>query len=294
MAEKKFVDNNGLAHFWLLLKERFVKKEHKTGSESEYKVLSDNNLTDELLQKIKDAGSSSFNGSFNALTDIPTLDGTEIKGTLTKEGLGIASKEDIPTDNSELENGAGYQTASDVESAIQKKGYKTEAEINALIEGKGYQTEEDVTGAIETATADFVTSEDVDGKITNATTDMAKQSEVTKQIETATNDMATKTQVTKDIATATTDMATQTWVNSQIANINKKEIVTSTEQMTDENVIYLMANKGSGNNVHDEYIVFEGKPEIIGTTEVDLTNYVQDSDLVAVTNSEIEAIFNEE
>lgn len=229
MAEKKFVDNNGLAHLWLLLKERFIKKEYKTGSESEYKVLSDNNLTDELVKKINDAGSSSFNGSYNALTDIPTLDGTEIKGPLTKEGLNIASKDEIPTNNSSLENGAGYQTSSDVESAITKKGYKTETEINSLIEAKGYQTENQVNTAITKA----------------------------------------------------------------VANINKKQIVTSTEEMTDENTIYLMSNKGSGNNIYDEYIVYDGKPEKIGTTEVDLTNYVKITDLVAITNEEIDSIFAE-
>ena len=173
--------------------------------------LDDNNLTDELVKKINDAGSSSFNGSYNNLTDIPTIDGTEIKGTLTKEGLGIASKEDIPTDNSELENGAGYQTASDVEQTISSKKY---------------QTEEQVTQAVTKA----------------------------------------------------------------VANINKKQVVTSTEEMTDENTIYLMANEGAGNNIYDEYIVYEGTPEKVGTTEVDLSGYIKETDLVEITNEEIDVM----
>ena len=48
------------------------------------------------------------------------------------------------------------------------------------------------------------------------------------------------------------------------------------------------------NNVYDEYIVFmDGqtkKVEKIGTTEVDLTNYVQESELKAITNGEIDTI----
>ena len=85
-------------------------------------------------------------------------------------------------------------------------------------------------------------------------------------------------------------MATKTYVTQQLANINKKQVVSSTEEMTDENTIYLLANEGSGNNVYDEYIVYNGTPEKIGTTEVDLTNYVKDTDLVAITNGEIDEI----
>ena len=165
MAKKEnYLGKNALVHLKLLLENAFQKKEHKTGSESEYKVLSDNNLTDELVQKIKDAGSSSFDGQFNSLKGIPTLDGTEIKGTLTKEDLGIASTKDIPTDNKSLTNGAGYQTSSDVEKAITSKGYKTSddieqilsekdyknsTQVEEIITSKGYQTSSEVELAIE-------------------------------------------------------------------------------------------------------------------------------------------------
>ena len=87
-------------------------------------------------------------------------------------------------------------------------------------------------------------------------------------------------------------MATQTWVNSQMANLNKKEVVTGTEQMTDENTIYLLSNEGAGNNIYDEYIVVNGKPEKIGTTEVDLSGYVKSADLTEITNEEIDSIVN--
>ena len=150
MAESKFLDENGLLYYNQELKAEFdkkVDKEHKTNSESEYKVLSDNNLTDELVKKINDAGSSSFNGSYNALTDIPTLDGTEIKGTLTKETLGIASASDLLQAEGDIANAeadilelqeAGYQTADDVESAITKKGYQTASDVESAITAKDY------------------------------------------------------------------------------------------------------------------------------------------------------------
>lgn len=95
------------------------------------------------------------------------------------------------------------------------------------------------------------------------------------------------------ISTATADMATKTYVAQQLANINKKEVVTSLEEMTDANTIYLMANAGSGNNSYDEYIVVNGTPEKVGTTDVNLSGYIKSSDLVAITNEEIDAIFAE-
>ena len=161
----KFLDNNGLSHLVLLIKNMFVKKELKTGSSSTYKVLSDNNLTDELVAKIQNAGNSSFSGNYNDLTNKPDL------------------------------------------------------------------------------------------------TVYAKSTEVT------------------------------TAINNALANVNKKEIVTSTSQMTDANTIYLLANSATEeNNTYDEYLVINNVPEKIGTTAVDLSGYVRKSDLITITNEEIEQI----
>ncbi len=195
MAEIKYIDENGLLYYDQKNKARLaekVDKEKKTGKENEYKVLSDNNLSDELLKKINDAG----DGNFENLTNKPAIDGKSLSSTSTAEDLGLAKKSDIPTD----------YVSND---ALSKKGF-----------------------------------------------------------------------------------ATETYVNSQVANLNKKQIVTSTEEMTEENIIYLLANSGSKNNSYDEYIVVEGNPEKIGTTDVDLTGYLKDSDFVAITNQQIDEIVN--
>lgn len=177
MPEKKFIDNNGLAHFWLLLKEKFSNKVDKV----EGKGLSTNDLTNELLNKINNAGDSSFTGNYNDLTNKPDL------------------------------------------------------------------------------------------------TVFAEKTQVATDINNAVADKVTKTQM-------------NTAINSAVANINKKQIVTSIAEMTDANTIYLMANNGTGNNNYDEYLVINGTAEKIGTTEVDLSGYVQETDLVAITNSEIDTI----
>ena len=64
-------------------------------------------------------------------------------------------------------------------------------------------------------------------------------------------------------------------------------------------VLYFVPNSGSGNNSMDEYMwVNKGTTENpnfgfekVGSTGVDLTNYLQDSDVVGITNSEIDELF---
>lgn len=145
----KYLDENGLLYYDTKIKARLankVDKEHKTNSESEYKVLSDNNLTDELVQKINDAGTSQFDGDYNNLTNKPSIDGKELSSTSTAEDLGLAKATDIPTDyvsDDELE-AKGYQTADDVNGILDGKGYATETYVTS----QGYQTLSDVESTI--------------------------------------------------------------------------------------------------------------------------------------------------
>ena len=55
MAETKFVSPARLGDFLRGLAGRFQSRELKTGSTTEYKVLSDNNLTDEMVERINSA-----------------------------------------------------------------------------------------------------------------------------------------------------------------------------------------------------------------------------------------------
>lgn len=52
-------------------------------------------------------------------------------------------------------------------------------------------------------------------------------------------------------------------------------------------VIYLVSNSGSGQNVNDEYFYKDGKYELFGTTAVDTSNFITNSQMVAVTTKEI-------
>lgn len=78
----KPLDDNGLLFLWQQILANFVKKE--TG-----KGLSTNDLTDELLEKIQNAGTSTFDGSYNSLTNQPQINGITLTGNKTLEDLGV-------------------------------------------------------------------------------------------------------------------------------------------------------------------------------------------------------------
>jgi len=62
----------------------------------------------------------------------------------------------------------------------------------------------------------------------------------------------------------------------------------------EKGVIYLVPNSGSAPNSYDEYVWIVvsnvGRYEKIGTTQIDLSNYVQFTDLTPITNQEIDTI----
>ena len=134
MAEKKYLDSNGLLYFWQKIVNVFVKKD---GS----KVLSDNNYTTEEKNKL--AGLSNYTlpkATKTTLGGIKAGSGLEVTedGTLNATGGGTADSVDWsnvqnkPTKLSEFENDSGFQTASDVQGAINTatKGLATEEYVN--------------------------------------------------------------------------------------------------------------------------------------------------------------------
>lgn len=271
----KYLDKTGLTDLWAKIKEKFVLKEHKTGSSTEYKVLSDNNLTDDLKQKILNAGDSSFDGQYTSLTGKPSIEGHELApGNQTAASLGLATPTDISTATADM----ATQT---------------------WVTGKGYQTSAQVQQAI-----------------TTATDDMATQTWVTGQ------NYATTTALTS----ATTDMATQTWVTSQsyatTSNVNTlisqavssvykaKGSVASLEELNTKD------ETGSAGDVYNfsnefttdaGFVEGPGKTYPVGTNvvlvevgglkkwdvlagSIDTSNFVLKTDLVAITDTEIDDI----
>lgn len=103
---------------------------------------------------------------------------------------------------------------------------------------------------------------------------------------------------TASAGTNTTQIATtafvKTAVDNAIAGITgiEFEIVQTLPTTGETGTIYLVPNSGSAPNIYDEYIwiASTSKFEKIGTTDVDLSGYVQASEMVAITNAEIDTI----
>lgn len=67
------------------------------------------------------------------------------------------------------------------------------------------------------------------------------------------------------------------------------EVVSVLPTTGEKGTIYLVPIAGR-TNAYNEYIYVNNSWEQIGTTDIDLSGYVQTSDLVAITNSEIDII----
>lgn len=93
-----------------------------------------------------------------------------------------------------------------------------------------------------------------------------------------------------------TQSQVQQAINDAIGQITglSFEIVQTLPATGAAGTIYLVPNSGSAPNIYDEYVWItsggSGSFEKIGTTDVDLSGYVQYTDLVAITNSEIDTI----
>ena len=120
MANKKFLDNNGLLYFWQKIVNAFVKKDGN-------KVLSEENYS--TAEKEKLAGLKNYTlpkATTTMLGGIKAGAGVEVTedGTLNATGGGVADSVDWsnvqnkPTKISDFTNDSGFQTASDVQSAI--------------------------------------------------------------------------------------------------------------------------------------------------------------------------------
>lgn len=81
-------------------------------------------------------------------------------------------------------------------------------------------------------------------------------------------------------------------INSAVAGITSfsYEIVATLPATGVAGTIYLLSNSGTNPNSYDEYIWVSDKYEKIGTTDIDLSNYLQNEDLEAITNGEIDTI----
>ena len=155
------------------------------------------------------------------------IETVKVNGTALTPDAQKAVDVTVPTNNNQLTNGAGYQTATDVDGLID----------TALANGSDpYTTTSDVSDAIDAALADI------------------------------------------------------TGIDFQI--------VQTLPSTGEKGTIYLVPKTGTASDAYDEYIWVEptggtARFEKIGSTDIDLSGYVQATEMHALTNAEIDAIFTQ-
>lgn len=248
---KKYLDNTGVSELWERIKNKFVVKEFKTDSDSEYKVLSDNNLTDELKQKILDAGDSSFDGQYTSLTGKPQIEGHELaSGNNTAASLGLAT----PADITEATDDMATQT---------------------WVGSQGFAKTSEVTSQIATATADMATKTWV-GQQGYATT-----TNVNTLISQAVSTVYTPKGSLTDISTI--DTVSTTGKVGDVYNISSAFVTTAS--------FVEGAGKSypAGTNIVLVEVDTAKKWDVLAGS-VDLSGYLEAADLVAITEEELDEI----
>ena len=142
----------------------------------------------------------------------------------------------------------------------------------------------------------------VDSELSNTSTNpvqnKAVQAELTKKAPiaspsfTGTPKVPTASSGTNNTQAASTAFVTSA-ISTAMAGITKLDfqVVQTLPSTGVKGTFYLIANSGSGQNVYDEYLWINNKYEKLGTREIDLSSYIKKSDMVAITNSEIDAAF---
>lgn len=223
--------------------------------------------------------------------------------------------------------GLGYQTASQVDSTITGKGYATTAQVTSATEDmatqtwvteKGYQTATEVESAINSK--DFQTAEDVESTLnekgyqTSAEVEEAisgKGYQTSEQVESAitSKGYATTSSVTSAVDEAKTEL--QSAISAGVSSVYEPKGSSAFESLPTP----AKGLVGDVYNVTDEFTTTEsfvegaGKKYPAGTNVVcvsdgedykwdvlsgvvDLSGYVMNSDLQAVTNGEIDDMFD--
>ena len=323
-STKKFLDENGLLYYDGKIKGRLNTKVDKVTG----KGLSTNDLTNKLKQTYDETVSKvdqiiAEGGEPNVIETVK-VNGTALIPDAEKavniDLSGYAKTTDLPTKVSDLTNDGDGTTGSK---------FATEAYVNTnggkIDKIKVNGTEQTITNkavdiTVPTKTSDLTNDSNfavdasyvhTDNNYTtaekNKLSGIAAGAQVNKIESIKVNGTAqTITSKAVDITVPTnnnqltngagyqTASEVQTAINSAISGITgiDFQVVASLPATGTKGVIYLISNSGTGTNIYDEYIWVTNRFEKIGTTEIDLSNYYNTTNLLALTNQEIDTIIS--
>lgn len=189
------------------------------------------------------------------------IDTVKVNGTalpITNKAIDVT----VPTKTSDITNDSGFQTASDVSTAISGK-----ADKSTTLSGYG------ITNAYTKTEADgkFITEhQDITGKADKATT-LAGYGIA---------DAMTETEINQAIADAIGDVTSFEF-----------QIVQTLPASGEKGTMYLMLmGTTETQNYYEEFIYVNNAWEKLGTLGVDLSGYMKTADMVEATETEIDTI----
>lgn len=248
----KNLDDNGLLYFWQKIKNLFVRKEDGKG-------LSSNDYT--TTEKNKLAG-------IDDGADQNVIEQVKVNGTALTPDSNKAVDVTVPTKTSDLTNDSDFVADANYVHTDNNYSNTDKSKLDGIANG---------------ADVSAIKSVKVNGSALTPDADKAVDIAVPTNNNQLTNGAGYQTSAQVQAA-----------INSAIEGITgiNFEVVTTLPATGEAGTIYLVSNGGSGQNVYDEYIWLSSssKFEKIGTTDVDLSGYLQESDIVAITNAEIDTI----
>ncbi len=193
-------------------------------------------------------------GYDGAVTDVANL---KKVGAEKNVIVGVKVNGTLQTPDSNRNVDISVPTDSEIAQKIEGYGYQTEAQVNQIIAGKGYQTAAQVKSTVEGY--GFQTAAQVNTAITG------KGYQTSAQVQAAINESL-----------------------SGITGIDI-QVVESLPTTGKKGVIYLVAHKHGDKDNYDEYVWVTSKNafEKIGNTDIDLSGYVQKTDLVELTDKDL-------
>lgn len=189
----------------------------------------------------------------------------------------------VPTALSDLTNDANFVTDADY---VHTDNNLTDALLTKL---NGVET-----GATKTV-VDSALSSSSENPVQNKVIDAALEQKASLASPTFTG---TPKAPTATAGTNTTQIATTAFVSTAVANAIagvtsiSYQVVSTLPASGENGVIYLIAHSHGGNDSYDEYVWTGSSFEKLGNTDIDLSGYMLKTDMIAITTSEIDALFS--
>lgn len=291
MSTYKYLDDNGLIYYHskvkTLLNGKVDKETGKGLSTNDYTTAEKNKLSgiadgaqvnQNAFSNVK-VGSITI-GADNKTDTLELTAGTGITLTpdTTNDKVTIATSLTIPTNTSDLTNDSGFVTTTD---------YASSGTGGVVRIGNGASIVS-TSGILQATTTDSFNGLGNNyfigyGTLKNYLTSISNEVATNKVTSMSSSSTDTQYPSAKCVYDAIQDAI------GSVTGLNF-EVVQTLPATGTAGTIYLVPNGGTTPNIYDEYVWITNAFEKIGTTAVDLSGYVQKTEMVAITNAEIDTI----